>query len=71
MIEILDVVRNAGEARVLSMEHLPPDLAVARVAEDVKDAVISRLSGRTLLDLLADDDAAAAPSRDRRRATGD
>jgi membrane protein len=39
VIEVLDVVRNAGEEQVLSMEHLPPDPAVARIAEDVKGAV--------------------------------
>ncbi|MEX2614941.1 MAG: YhjD/YihY/BrkB family envelope integrity protein [Alphaproteobacteria bacterium] len=70
VIEILDVVRNAGEERVLSMERLPPDPAVAHVGEDVKEAVMRTLRGRTLRDMILDDGTLHDLTPDTRRAAG-
>lgn len=71
VIEILDIVRNAGEERVLSMEHLPEDPAVANVGEDLKEAAIRALSGRTLRDMVLYDGKVREMKPDTRRASAD
>ncbi|HHH42681.1 MAG TPA: YihY/virulence factor BrkB family protein [Gammaproteobacteria bacterium] len=56
LAELYEVIRSAGENRVLSMQTLPHQAEVERIMNEVREAVAAGLGKRTLRDLVTGGD---------------
>jgi len=56
LTDLYEVVRSAGENRLLTLKTLPHQAEVERTMALVQDAVVAGLGDRTLKDLVEDQD---------------